>query len=164
MPTKAAVVDIIQIVKIQQARVIFDPLNDIFTKCFLFCFVLISLPLQDLNFVRKELKVIMEDPQKWICRNASFLWETACWFSGGLLMMSCKFWIFSGIMLKNERCRPLSASVPIPVFRNLATKCWIVLPSGALFLPKSLLHCHCVRRADFATKHALVIFFCCCVV
>ena len=62
-PTKTTVADIVQIVQIQQARVIFNPLTDIFTKCFSFCFILISLPLQDLNFVRKELKVIMEDPQ-----------------------------------------------------------------------------------------------------
>ena len=61
-PTKAAVVNIVQILQIQQARIIFNPLTDIFTKCFLFCFILISWPLQDLNFVRKELKVIMEDP------------------------------------------------------------------------------------------------------
>ena len=61
-PTKATVVNIIEIIQIQQARVIFNPLTDIFTKCFSFCFILISLPLQDLNFVRKELKVIMEDP------------------------------------------------------------------------------------------------------
>ena len=84
--TKATVVDIDQIIQIQQARVIFNPLNDIFTKCFSFCFILISLPLQDLNFVRKELKVIREDSQNWFSRNASSLWETACWFSGGFLM------------------------------------------------------------------------------
>ena len=61
-PTKATLVNIVQIVQIQQAMVIFNPLTDIFTKCFSLCFILISLPLQDLNFVRKELKVIMEDP------------------------------------------------------------------------------------------------------
>ena len=49
--------------QMQQARLIFNPLIDIFTKCFLFCFIVTSLPLQDLNFVRKVLKVIMEDPQ-----------------------------------------------------------------------------------------------------
>ena len=61
--TKATVVHIVQIVQIQQARVIFRPLTDIFMKCFLFYFVFISLPLKDLNFVRKELNLIIEDPQ-----------------------------------------------------------------------------------------------------
>ena len=70
-------VDIVQIFQIQQARVIFNPLNDIFTKCFSFCFIWTSLPLQDLNFVRKELKVIMEDSQKLFYQYASFLRETA---------------------------------------------------------------------------------------
>ena len=64
-PTKVPVVDIIQIVQIQQARLIFNPWTDIFTKCFSFCFILISLSLQDLDFVRKELKVTMEDLQNW---------------------------------------------------------------------------------------------------
>ena len=35
----------------------------------------------------KELKIIVEDPQNWFSRNASFLWETACWVSGGFLMV-----------------------------------------------------------------------------
>lgn len=48
--------------QIQQARVMFNPLTDIFTKYFSFCFIAISLTLQDLNFVGKELRVIMEDP------------------------------------------------------------------------------------------------------
>ena len=85
-PTKSTVVNIVQIVQIQQARVIFNPLTDIFTKCFSFCFILISLPPQDLNFVKKELKVIMEDPQNWCSQNASFFWKTKCWFSGEILM------------------------------------------------------------------------------
>ena len=85
-PTKATVVNIIQIVQIQQARAIFNPLTDIFTKCFSFCFILISLPLQVLNFVRKDLKVIMEYPQNWCSQNASFLWKMVCWFSGEILM------------------------------------------------------------------------------
>ena len=56
-------VNIVQIVQIEQARVIFNPLTDIFTKCFSFCFILTGFPLQDLNFVRKELEVIMGNPQ-----------------------------------------------------------------------------------------------------
>ena len=36
-----------------QAKAIFNPLTVIFTKCFSFCFNVISLTLQDLNFVRK---------------------------------------------------------------------------------------------------------------
>ena len=69
--------------QVQQARVIFNPFTDIFTKCFSFYFIVISLPLQDLNFVRKELKVIMEDPQNWCSPTVIFLSEMACWFSGG---------------------------------------------------------------------------------
>ena len=49
-------VNIVQIIQIQQARVIFNPLNDIFTKRFSYCFILIILPLQDLNFIGKELR------------------------------------------------------------------------------------------------------------
>ena len=45
-------------------------------------FFLISLPPQDLNFVRKELNTIMEDPPNWCSRNNTFLWGMACWFSG----------------------------------------------------------------------------------
>ena len=74
--------------QMQQARVIFNPLTDIFRKCFSFCFIVTSLPLQDLNFVRKELTVIMEDPQNWCPRNASFLWDRTCRFSGGFLKES----------------------------------------------------------------------------
>ena len=44
----ATVVNIIQIVQIQEASVIL-------CRSFSFCFILISLPLQDLSFVRKEL-------------------------------------------------------------------------------------------------------------
>ena len=143
-------VNIFQIVQIQQARVIFNPLTDILTKCFSFCFILISLPLQDLNFLKKELKVIMEDPQNWCSRNASFLWKRACWFSGE-------------IMPNDERSRSLWASATLPVFRNLTTKRWIVLSSCRLFLPKSFLHCCFVRRTDFAAKYASMIFISCCV-
>ena len=55
-------------------------------KMFLVLLFLISLPLQNLNFVSKELKIIMKDPQDWCSGNASFLWERVCWFSGGFLM------------------------------------------------------------------------------
>ena len=48
-------------------------------------------------------------------------------------------------------------------FRNLATKRWIVLPLGTLFLPKSFLYCRCVRRTDFASKYASMIFIHSCV-
>ena len=56
------------------------------------------------------------------------------------------------------------ASVTLPVSRNLATKCWIVLLSGTLPLPISFLHCCCVRRTDFVAKYASMIFVGCCVV
>ena len=75
-----------------------------------------------------------------------------------------KFWIFLGIMPNDERSRPLWASATLPVFRNLNTKGWIVFPSGTLFLPKSFLHCRCVRRTDFAAKYTSMIFICYCVV
>ena len=157
-------VNTFQIVQIQQARVIFNPLTEILTKCFSFCFILISLPLQDLNFLRKELKVIMEDPQNWCSRNASFNGERrGADFLGKSSWRSRKFWIFSGIMPKDERSRSLWASDTLPVFRNLTTKRWIVLSSGRLFLPKSFLHCRFVRRTDFAAKYASMIFISCCV-
>ena len=44
------------------------------------------------------------------------------------------------------------ASATLPDSRNLATKRWIVLLLGTLFLSKSLLHCHYVRRTDFVAK------------
>ena len=56
-------------------------------------------------------------------------------------------------MPNDERCRPLWVSTTLPVFRNLAAKRCIVLPSGTLFLPKSLLHCRCVRKTDFVVKY-----------
>ena len=62
-----------------------------------------------------------------------------------------------------EWCRllwPLWVSATLPVSRNLATKRWIVLLSGTLFLPKSLLHWRCVRRTDFVAKNASMIFIC----
>ena len=75
-----------------------------------------------------------------------------------------KFWIFSGITPNDERCRSLWASATFSIFRNLSTKRWTILLSGTLFLPKSLLHCHCVRRTDFVAKYASMIFIRCCVV
>ena len=55
------------------------------------------------------------------------------------------------------------ASATLPVSPNLTTKRWIFLISGTLFLPKSLLHCCCVRRTDFLAKYASMIFICCCI-
>ena len=64
-----------------------------------------------------------------------------------------------------ELCRTMNdLGLRASVFRNLATKRWIVLPSGTLFLPKSFLHCRCVRRTDFAAKYASMIFMRCCLV
>ena len=76
----------------------------------------------------------------------------------------CLIGIFSGIMAKDEQCRPLCASATFPVFRHFATKCWILLLSGILFLSKSLLDWRCVRRTDFVAKYASMIFIRCCVV
>jgi len=47
----------------QRVRVNLNLLTHILTKRKSFCFVVFSLPLQDLNFVRKELQVFMEDSQ-----------------------------------------------------------------------------------------------------
>lgn len=45
--------------QIQQARVAFNRMTDIPTKYLLFCFIVASLSLQVLNFLRKDLNVIM---------------------------------------------------------------------------------------------------------
>ena len=63
-----------------------------------------------------------------------------------------------------DHCGLCGASATLPVSRNLATKRWIVLLSGTLFLPKSFLHCRCVRRTDFVAKYVSMIFIGCCVV
>ena len=63
-----------------------------------------------------------------------------------------------------DHCGLCAASATFAVSPNLATKCWIDLLSGTLFLPKSLLHCRCVRRTDFVAKCDSTIFICCCVV
>ena len=63
-----------------------------------------------------------------------------------------------------DHCGLCGASATLLVSRNLATKHRIVLLSGTLFLPKSLLHCRCVRRTDFVAKYASMIFINCCVV
>ena len=63
-----------------------------------------------------------------------------------------------------DHCGLCAASATFAVSPNLATKCWIDLLSGTLFLPKSLLHCRCVRRTDFMAKYTLIIFTCCCIV
>ena len=58
--------------------------------------------------------------------------------------------IFSGIIRNDERSRFLWASATLPVFRSLSIKCWTVLPSGTMFLPKSFLHyCSKVCLDDF---------------
>ena len=62
VPTQLTVSIITKENQIQLARVIFNHFI-IFTKCLLVCFIVISLPLQDLNFVKKELKVIIKDPK-----------------------------------------------------------------------------------------------------
>ena len=59
-----------------------------------------------------------------------------------------------------EQCRPLWhmwSSATLPFSQNLATKRWIVLLSGTLFLPRSFLHCCCARRTGFVAKYALMI-------
>ena len=79
--------------------------------------------------------------------------------SSDTAVMQDRFW--------QEQCWPLWplwASATLPVSQNLATKRWIVLLSGTLFLPKSFLLCHCVRRTGFVAKYASMIFICCCVV
>ena len=63
-----------------------------------------------------------------------------------------------------DHCGLCGASVILPVSWNLATKRWIVLLSGTIFLPKSHLRCHCSRRTAFVTKYASTIFIGCCTV
>ena len=55
---------------------------DIFTKYFSVYFILISLPLQDLNFVRKELNVIMEDLQNKFSWNKFLVRDSVLIFWG----------------------------------------------------------------------------------
>ena len=62
-----------------------------------------------------------------------------------------------------DHCDLCGASATFSVSRNLATKRWIVVLSGTLFLAKSLLRCCCVRRIDFAAKYASMIFMGFCV-
>ena len=63
-----------------------------------------------------------------------------------------------------DHCGLCGALATLPVSQNLATKRWIVLLWHTSFLPKSLLHYHCVRRTDFVAKYASMIFIRCCVV
>ena len=63
-----------------------------------------------------------------------------------------------------DQCGLCWASATLPASRNFATKRWILLLSGTLFLSKSFLHCRRVRRTDFVAKYALIIFIGCCVV
>ena len=60
-----------------------------------------------------------------------------------------------------DHCCLCGASAALPVSQYFATKRWIVLISGTLFLPKSLLHCRCVRRTDFRVNYASMIFISC---
>ena len=63
-----------------------------------------------------------------------------------------------------DHCGLCGASATLLVSWNLATKRWIVLLSGTLFLIKSFLHYRCVRRTDFVAKYASMIFIGCCLV
>ena len=119
-PTKATMVNIVQIVQIQQARIILNPLTDIFTKCFSFSFILISLPLQDINLWGKSLR-----PSWRILKTDVLEMQVSCErrrvdFLGKSSWRSCKFWIFSGIMPNDKRSRSLWVSVTLLVFRNLS--------------------------------------------
>jgi len=60
VPTYVAV-NVIEESQTQQAKVVFNPLTHILMKRKSFCFIVINLPLQDLNFVRKELMIFRED-------------------------------------------------------------------------------------------------------
>ena len=81
-------------------------------------------------------------------------------FKGLKMTLACWIWMI-WTMLTTGLC---AASATLAVSPNLATKCWIDFLSGTLFLPKSLLHCRCVRRTDFMAKYTLIIFTCCCIV
>ena len=53
---------------------------------------------------------------------------------------SCKFWNILRNYSERRAISVLWASATLPVFRSLSIKCWTVLPSGTMFLPKSFLH------------------------
>ena len=113
---------------------------------FLFWIVLFSLPLQDLNFVERAEGRHGRSSKMMFSKCQLFFWKT---FLGKSSWHSRKFWIFLGIMPNDERSWPLWASATLPVYWNVATKRWIVLPLGTLFLSKFFfLHCRCVRRTD----------------
>ena len=65
---------------------------------------------------------------------------------------------------KGDHCCLCGPPATLPVSQNLATKRSIVLLWDTSFLPKSLLHCHGVRRTDFVAKYASMNFIRCCVV
>ena len=98
----------------------------------------------------------MEDPENLCSWNASFLWERVCWFPGRFLKALAQILNILRDYGWFQPLWPLWASATLLVFRNLATKRWIVLLWGTLFLPKSLLHCRCVRRTDFVAKGATI--------
>jgi len=64
VPAQVAVSLITEESQIQLARAIFNPLTNILTKRMSFCYIVISSPLQDFNFVRKKLKVFMANSEK----------------------------------------------------------------------------------------------------
>ena len=77
------------------------------------------------------------------------------------ITLACWIWMIWTMLATAAFC---GASATFPVSRNLATKHWIVLVSGTLFLSKCLLHCRCVRRTDFVAKYTSMILIGCCVV
>ena len=162
-PTKSTVVNIVQIVQIQQVRLIFNPLTDIFTKWFLVLLYFVQFAYARSEFCKERAEGRHGRSSKMMFTKCQlFFWKT---FLGKSSWHSRKFWIFLGIMPNDERSWPLWASATLPVFWNLATKRWIVLPLGTLFLPKFFfLHCRFVRRTDFAAKYSSMIFIRCWVV
>ena len=58
-----------------------------------------------------------------------------------------------------ERCGCCRALATLPVSRNSATKRWLVLLSGTLFLPKSALYCCCVRGTNLVAEYTSTIYY-----
>lgn len=58
IPTQVTVNRVTKENQTRQVRIIFNPWTNILIKYLSFCFIAIGLLLQDLNFVRKEIKVL----------------------------------------------------------------------------------------------------------
>ena len=132
------------------------------------------------------MRISPENPHTFFHKKLAFQ-EHQFWGSSMMTLSSflTKFWSCRGKLIKIKQNKKhfvkisvnrLKMTLTCWIWTMLTTvafvghcytfclKRWIVLLSGTLFLPKSLLHCRCVRRTDFVAKYASVIFTGCCVV